>query len=327
MMKAIVFTRYGSPDVLQLQQVAKPVLKDNEILIKVHATTVTMGDCEIRSSSFPLWLWPLIRLWIGVFKPRKKVLGQEVAGEVEAVGSAVKLFKTGDAVFASVGMQLGAYAEYVVLPEDVEEGILALKPDAMSYAEAAALSVGGLIAYDFLSKANIQRGEKVLINGAGGSIGTYAVQIAKAFGAEVTSVDSAEKLAMLQAIGSDHVMDYRQVDFTKKGQTYDVIFDVVGKVSFSRALKSLNPNGTYLIGNPALSHILRAGWVSRKGEKKVVVASTGIPPEAITALKGLIEAGKVKTVIDRSYPLEEIADAHRYVETGRKQGNVVVTVG
>ncbi len=325
-MKAVVFTRYGSPDVLQLRQIAKPALKDDEVLIKVHATTVTMGDCEIRSSRFPLWLWPLIRIWIGVFRPRKKVLGQELAGEVEAVGKSVTRFQKGESIFASTGMHLGSYAEYVVLPEAPEEGVLAAKPANMTYAEAAALPVGGLIAWDFLSRATIQAGQKVLINGAGGSIGTYAVQIAKVFGAEVTSVDSTAKLDMLRTIGSDHVIDYTQDDFTRSGVTYDVIFDIVGKSPFSRSLKSLQPDGRYLLANPGLSYMLRGAWVSRSTNQKVIFTAPTPKPEDITELQALIEAGQVKTVIDRYYPLEQTADAHRYVDTGRKQGNVIITL-
>ncbi len=322
-MKAIVCPKYGSPDVLQLKEVEKPAPKDNEVLIRIYAATVTAGDCEIRRFKMPIWLWLLARIGFGFRGPRKKILGQELAGEIESVGKDVKLFRKGDQVFARTGFGLGAYAEYICLPED---GVMAIKPTNMTYEEAAAVPTGGLTALHFLRKGNIQSGQKVLINGAGGSIGTFAVQIAKSFGAEVTGVDSTRKLDMLRSIGADHVIDYTQEDFTKSGETYDVIFDAVGKSSFSRSVRSLKKNGFYLLANPGLSQMVRGRWTSMTSSKKVISGTASEKAEDLVFLKRLIEAGKLKSVIDRRYPLEQIAEAHRYVETGQKKGNVVVTV-
>jgi NADPH:quinone reductase-like Zn-dependent oxidoreductase len=325
-MKAIVLTKFGPPDVLQLQEVAKPAPKDKEVLIRIYATTVTAGDCELRRLKAPLALRLPIRIFVGLIRPRPIILGQELAGEIEAVGKEVTRFRRGDQVFGWSGLRLGAYAEYTCLPED---GVLAIKPSTMTYEEAAALPVGGLDAVYFMRKGNIQPGQKVLINGAGGSIGTFAIQLAKYFGADVTAVDSTGKLDMLRSIGADHVIDYTQEDFTKNGETYDVIFDVVGKSSFSRSVRLLTHNGRYLLGNSRLSQRVRGRWMSRRSSQQV------IPWKARTAseyaqdfkfLKELIEAGKIQSVIDRCYPLEQTAEAHRYVDTGHKKGNVVITV-
>ena len=323
-MKAIVFTRYGSADGLQLIEVEKPAPRDNQVLIKIAATTVTAGDCEIRRSDVPILFWLPIRIWIGLRQPRKNtILGMELAGKIKSTGSAVKRFKKGNKVFAASGMGLGAYAEYICLPED---GALALKPANSSYEEAAAVPIGGLEALHFLRKANIQRGQKLLIVGAGGSIGTYAVQIAKYFGAVVTGVDRTGKLDMLRAIGADQVIDYTQEDFTRSGQTYDIIFDVVGKSSFSGCIRSLKQNGRYLLANPGPSHMVRGLWISMTSSKKVIIGASNAKAEDLVFLKNLIEAGTIKPVIDRSYPLEEIAAAHRYAESGQKKGNLVITV-
>jgi NADPH:quinone reductase-like Zn-dependent oxidoreductase len=326
-MKAIVWTAYGPPEVLQLQEVEKPVPKDNEVLIRIYATTVFAGDSELRSLKTPIIYRLPMRIYVGIRKPvRITILGQELAGEIEAVGKDVKRFKVGDQVFGSPGFGLGAYAEYKCMPETHENGLLAIKPANMTYEEAAAVPVGGLEALYFLRQANIRSGQKVLINGAGGSIGTFAVQLARYYGGEVTGVDSSGKLEMLRSIGADHVIDFTKEDFTKRGDTYNVIFDVVGKSSFSGSLRSLKHNGRYLLGNAGLSKVIRKGWVSGKSGKKVITGTATLKAKDLIFLKELIEAGKIKSVIDKIYPLEQMAEAHRYVETGQKKGNVVVTV-
>jgi NADPH:quinone reductase-like Zn-dependent oxidoreductase len=325
-MKAMVLTKFGPPDVLQLQEVAKSAPRDNEVLIRNYATTVTSGECEIRGLKIPLALRLPLRIYVGLIRPKPTVLGQEIAGEIEAVGKDVKRFRKGDQVFAWTGLGLGAYAEYKCLPED---GVVAIKPSNITYEEAATLAIGGLDAAYFLRKATIRSGQKVLINGAGGSIGTFAVQLARYFGADVTAVDSTEKLDMLRSIGADHVMDYTREDFSKKGETYDVIFDVIGKSSFSRSVRLLTPNGRYLLGNSGPSQRIRGQWTSMRSGKQVIpwAARTASEyAEDFKFLTELIEAGRIRSIIDRCYPLEQIAEAHRYVETGHKKGHVVITV-
>ncbi len=328
-MKAIVWTEYGPPDVLQLREVEKPAPKKDEVLIRIYATTVYAGDCELRSLKFPLLMSLPMRIYVGLRKPRRiTILGQELAGEIEAVGKDVRFLKEGDQVFAHTGFGMGAYAEYICRPEESEgiKGVLAIKPANMAYEEAATVPTGGLEALHYLRKGNIQSGQKVLINGAGGSIGTFAVQLAKYYGGEVTGVDSTGKLDMLRSIGADEIIDYTQEDFTKSGQTYDVIFDVVGKSSFSRSIRSLKQNGRYLLANPGLSHMVRGGWISKRSSKKVIFGAASRRTEDLIFLKELIEAGKIESVIDRRYPLEQTAEAHRYVDKGHKKGNVVIIV-
>ena len=327
-MKAIVYTEYGPPDVLQLKEVEKPTPKDNEVLIRIHAATVTMGDCEMRSLKFSGLLKVLMRLGIGFRGPRKRfsILGQELAGEIEAVGNKVKLFKKGDPVFAASGFRFGAYAEYICLPE---EGALAIKPDNITYEEAAVVPVGGLEALHFLREANIQKGQTVLISGASGSIGTFAIQLAKYYGAEVTGVGNPKSLEVMKSIGADNVIDYTKEEFNKNGETYDVIFDVIGKSSFSSCIGSLNKNGIYLIANPKMVLINREKRAAKKSGKKYISGNkdtTKERTEQLKFLKELIEAGKIKSVIDRRYPLEKTAEAHSYVEKGEKTGNVVITL-
>jgi NADPH:quinone reductase-like Zn-dependent oxidoreductase len=326
-MKAIVWTAYGQPEVLQLEEVEKPTPKANEVLIRIHATTVTAGDCEARNLKFPILFRLLMQMYVGLRKPKRiTILGQELAGEIEAIGKDVKRFKAGDQVFGTTGLGFGAYAEYICLPEKSAMGVLATKPANMTYAEAAAVPTGGLEALHFIRKGNIQRGERVLIIGAGGSIGSFAVQLAKYFGAEVTGVDSSGKLNMLRTIGADHVIDYTQEEITKHAETYDVIFDVMGKSSFSGSLRSLKQNGRYLLGNAGLLHMVRGQWTSIRSSKKVIIGAANQKNEDLLFLKALIEAGKIKSVIDRRYPLEQTAEGHRYVDTGQKKGNVVITV-
>ena len=326
-MKAIVWTAYGPPETLQLRDVKKPVPADDEVLIKIHATTVTAGDCETRRLALPLWIRLPMRFYVGLSKPKRMtILGQELAGEIEAVGKDVVRFNPGDQVFAATGFGLGGYAEYICLPEVPEDGVLATKPANMSFEEAAAVPFGGLEALHFLKKAQIQPGERILINGAGGTIGTFAVQLAKYYGAEVTAVDSAGKFDVLRTIGADRVIDYTQEDFSKSGQTYDVIMDVIGKSSFSGSMRSLTPNGRYLLVNPRVSHMFRGLWSSMTSGKRVIAGAASRTVEDLNFLKQLIETGKLKTVIDRRYPLEQTAEAHRYAEAGGKRGNLVISV-
>jgi len=328
-MKAIVWTKYGAPDGLQLREVAKPTPKDNEVLIKVHAATASTADTELRRLKLPLLFAIPLRLYLGLRKPtRITILGTEFAGEIVSAGKDVTRYKPGDQVFGYTGLGMGTYAEYMCLSEKPSglAGVLEKKPVNMRYEEAAAVPFGGLEALHSLRKANIQRGQKVLIVGAGGSIGTYAVQLAKHYGAEVTGVDKPGKLEMVRSIGADHVIDYTQEDFTKSGQTYDVILDTIGKSSFSGSLRSLKENGTYLNANPGLLGGVRMRWASKRSSKKVIPWTAGYTTNNLLALKELIEAGTIKAIIDRRYPLEQTAEAHRYVEQGHKKGNVVITL-
>lgn len=323
-MKAIVWTRYGPPDVLEPREVEKPTPKENEVLIKVRAAAITAGDCEMRNLKFPLWVRLPMQLFVGVRKPtRVRILGAYLSGEIEKVGKDVSRFSVGDDVFGLAGMSFGAYAEHIALPED---GIVVTKPSNLGYDEAAPAGLGGLEALHFLQKADIQPGQKVLINGAGGSIGTYAVQLAKHLGAEVTAVDSAAKLDMLRSLGADHVIDYAQEDFTRNGQSYDVILDVVLRSPFSRIIRSLKEDGTYLLTNPTISKMIRGAWISRTTGRRVIFQFTNPTSGDLQALKELIEAGHLKPVIDRHYTMDQIVEAHRYVETGQKKGDVVLVM-
>ena len=321
-MKAIVCTKYGPPDVLQLKEVEKPTPKDNEVLIKIYATTVTAGDCELRGLKFSFLLRLLMRLGFGFRGPRKKILGMELAGEIESVGKDVKLFKKGDQVFGNTGIRLGSYAEYICLREERKMGVLAIKPANMTYEEAAGVPIGGLEALHYLRKGNIQRGEKVLICGASGSIGTFAIQLAKYYGAEVTGVGNPMSLEMMKSLGADKVIDYTKEDFTESGEIYDIIFDVIGKSSLSDFKISLKKDGLLLLANTMQSSVKRR----KAKEFKVIAGSSNSKTEDLIFLKELIETGKIKTAIDRRFPLEQIPEAHRYVDKGQKTGNVVITV-
>jgi NADPH:quinone reductase-like Zn-dependent oxidoreductase len=328
-MKAIIWTKYGSPDGLQLRDVEKPSPKDDQVLIKVHAATASTPDSELRRLRLPAFLAIPLRLYLGFLRPtRITILGAEFAGEVESVGKDVTGYKPGDQVFGYTGLQMGTYAEFICVRENSSgiAGVMAKKPVNISYEEAAALPFGGLEALNSLGKVHIQKGQKVLIVGAGGSIGTYSVQFAKLDGAEVTGVDHPVKLDMLRSIGADHVIDYTKEDFTKNGHTYDVILDTFGKSPFAGSIRSLNENGTYLNDNPGLFGGFRARRASKNGNKKVLTWTAGYSTRNLLALKELVEAGKIKSVIDRVYTLEETAEAHRYVDTGLKKGNVVITV-
>jgi 2-desacetyl-2-hydroxyethyl bacteriochlorophyllide A dehydrogenase len=330
-MKAIVYTKYGPPEVLQLKEVEKPSAKEDEVLIRVHATPVTFGEIKARNFTFsprefwlPLLIYPLARIQFGYRKPKKQILGSELAGEIESVGEDVELFKEGDQVFGYIGPSFGANAEYLSMPE---KGVLVMKPVNMTYEEAAAVPFEAITALVFIrDKGNIKSGEKVLINGASGGIGQFAVQLAKYYGAEVTGVCSTKKLEFVKSLGADKVIDYTKEDFTKNGQTYDVIFDTAVVTSFSKCKSSLKPGGRYLLAVFGTREVVQMLWTSMAGNKKVICAMAPTKREDLLFLKELIEAGKLKAVIDRRYPLEQIAEAHRYVESGHKKGNVVITV-
>jgi len=325
-MRAIVCTDYGPPDVLQLRDVPKPVPKDGEVLIRIRATTAGAADCELRRFDFAPWIWLPMRLGFGIRRPRRPVLGQELAGDVESVGKDVRSFAKGDKVFATTGIGLGAYAEYICLREHPQTGAIATMPANLSYEDAAAVPYGGGEALKFLRKGNIRSGQRVLVNGAGGSFGTFAVQLARVLGAHVTAVDSAPKLEMLRAIGADRVIDYSQEDFTDGSETYDVIFDVVRGTPSGRMVRSLNENGCLLMANPGFLQFVRARWAARGSKKRVSFAGSTGTGEDLAYLRGLIEEGKLRPVTDRRFPLEQMAEAHRYAETGQKLGNIVVIV-
>lgn len=319
-MRAVVATKYGSPEVLQLVEIEKPTPKDNEILVKVHATPVNVGDSRMRSFNVPAIAWLPARITLGFRKPRNPICGMELAGEVEAVGKSVTRFKVGDQVFGpTVKVHFGAHAEYKCLPED---GVVVTKPNHMSYEEASTLSIGANTALYFLRKGNIQPGQKVLIIGASGSVGTYAVQLAKYFGAEVTGVCSTANIELVQSLGADKVIDYTQEDFTKNGETYDIVFDAVYKTTFSQCKNLLVNRGYYLTVGPVVLgsfHRMTTG-------KKVIGGNAVERTEQLDFLKAVYEAGRMKPVIDRCYPLEQTAEAHRYVDQGHKKGNVVITL-
>ncbi|MGG0517671.1 NAD(P)-dependent alcohol dehydrogenase [Priestia aryabhattai] len=302
-MKAMVCTKYGKPDVLQLEEVENPIPKENEILIKIHATTVTSGDCRVRSFNSPLLLWLPMRIVLGLRKPRKSILGVELAGEVEDVGKNVTRFKKGDQLFAMTGMKFGGYAEYICLPE---KGTIAVKPENVTCEEAASISFGGTTALHFFRKGNIQVGQKVLIYGASGAVGTAAVQLASYYGAEVTGVCSAKNSELVKSLGADYVIDYQHENFTEKEEKYDLIFDAVGKITKNQSKEALALNGRF---------------VSVEGQGIAKVQT-----EDLLFLKKLMEEGRIKSVIDRCYSLEQIPEAHKYVETGHKVGNVVVVL-
>ncbi|TMG55104.1 MAG: NAD(P)-dependent alcohol dehydrogenase [Chloroflexi bacterium] len=324
-MRAVVYDRYGPPEVLRLEDVPQPVPNEDEVLIKIHATTVTRSDCGIRAAnaSSGLFVSFLSRLYSGVRRPKRRILGAELAGEVAAVGTTASEFAVGDRVFGTSAGRFGAHAEFICMRESAA---LAHKPAAMTFEEAAAVCDGAMLALGCLRQADLRKGRRILVYGASGSIGTAGVQLAKYFGADVTAVCSTKNAELARSLGADRVIDYTQQDFTKSGETYDVIFDAVGKLSFGRCRNSLRPGGIYL-PTDGLWNLILVPLTSIVGDKKVRFA---IPPrfakKDVLFLKELIEAGKYRAVIDRSYPLEDVVEATRYVETERKTGNVVLTV-
>lgn len=322
-MKAVVCERYGSPDVLQLKEVDKPAPRDNEVLIRIHATTVTSGDWRIRSLNVPTGFGLIIRLVFGISRPRQPVLGSELAGVVEMVGKGVSRFKVGDSVFAFSDASMGCHAEYKCMAED---GALALKPANLGYDEAAALSFGGMTALDFLKRAKLQRGERVLVNGASGAVGTAAVQLASHFGADVTGVCSTANVELVKSLGASHVIDYTREDFARNGEAYDIILDAAGTAPFSRSKAALRKGGRLLMVLAGLPDMLLSPWVSMLSGRKVVAGPAATRAEDLRFIAKLAETGAFKPVIDRRYPLEQIAAAHRHVDTGRKKGNVVIVV-
>ena len=324
-MKAITYTNYGSPDVLQLKEVEKPVAKDDEVLIRVQAAEATKADVEMRSFKFAVkWFWLPLRIAFGLRKPKRQILGGYFSGEVESLGKDVTQFSVGDEVFGAAALRLGAYGEYVALPASYA---IVAKPTNMSFAEAAAVPLGGLNALHFMRLAEIQPGDTVLINGAGGSIGAHAVQIAKLMGAEVTVVDSTIKEAMLKRIGADHFIDYTQENFAVTGRSYDVIFDMVAGSSYSACIGILNPGGRYMSGNPRLSVMIRSIFTTRFTDKTARFAFAGETKADLLTLKGMIEDGRIESIVDRVYPMEKASDAHRRVETEQRLGAVVIAIG
>ena len=325
-MKAIVCTAYGGPDVLKLEEVEKPRPKAGEVLVRVRATTASRADCEIRRFEFPAWIWLPIRLAFGVVRPRIRILGQEFAGEVEALGDGVTAFAPGDRVYGTTGIGLGAYAEYVRAGGRRAGSVVGLMPAALRHAEAAAVPYGAMEALRFLRRAGVDAGRRVLIIGAGGSFGTYAVQLAKHAGAEVVAVDSAGKLEMLRELGADQVIDYTAEDFADGAGDFDIVFDVIGQAPYGRVARLLRRGGRYVVANPHTAQLIRGLWASLTSDKKMIFSSGAVRDEHLRAVTELIETGALRPVIDRQYPLEEMAEAHRYAETEQKLGNIVIVV-
>jgi NADPH:quinone reductase-like Zn-dependent oxidoreductase len=337
-MKAVVYYEFGPPEVLHLKEIDKPVPKDNELLIKVFATPVNFGDTLVRNFKeisprkfhMPFLFWLFGKMYFGFKKPKKTVLGSEFVGEVHGIGKAVKKFKTGDQVFGYLGPAMGAYAEYFCMPEN---GVVDLKPNNMTFEEAASVPYGAIMALNLVRKLNIQNGQKLLINGASGGIGIFIVQLARHFGAEVTGVCSNARMELVRTLGADKVIDYAKDDFTKNGETYDYIFDILGKSSFSKCKSSLKRSGRYILVSFKMKQIWQMLWTNllgvlpyNKKTKKVVCAMLNEKPEDLIFIKRLIESGKIRTIIDKSFPLEQAAQAHRYAGEGQKKGSVVITV-
>ena len=323
-MKAITYTQYGSPDVLQLTDVEKPEPKDDEILIRVRAAEATKADIEMRSFKFAVkWFWLPLRIAFGVTKPKRQILGGYFSGEVVGLGKNATRFSVGDEVFGATALRLGAYGEYVALPENFA---IAPKPANMSFAEAAAVPLGGFNALHFMRLAEIQPGDTLLINGAGGSIGLHALQIAKSMGAEVTAVDGAHKEGLLKQFGADHFIDYKQENFANTGKTYDIVFDMVAGSDYSACINILNPKGRYLSGNPRLSTMIRTVFTTRFTDKTARFRFAGETTADLLTLKEMIEDGRIKSIVDKTYPMDRAPDAHRRVETEQRLGAVVIAL-
>lgn len=328
-MKAIIWTKYGPPDGLQLKEIEKPVPGEDEILVKIHATTVTAGDCEMRRLELPLMLSLPMRVYAGLSKPKRiTTLGQEFAGVVEQVGSNVQAYQPGDAVFGTTGFRFGAYAEYICLPENPGEtqGMQAPKPANLTFEEAAAVPTAGFEALHFVRAARIKPGKSVLIIGAGGSIGTLALQLARHYGAQVTAVDSTEKMDLLRALGADRVVDFTKEEYTCSSESYDLIIDVVGRKGVAQRLKLLKADGAYFLAYARLPDILISLWRAMRGSRKLKIESSSQSREDLLLLKSLVEEGALKPVIDRRFSLEQLPEAHRYAEAGQKKGNIVITL-
>ncbi len=324
-----VWTKYGTPDGLKLQEVEKPSPEADQVLVKIMAATVTAGDCEMRRLQIPLGLSFPIRMYAGFLKPKRiSILGQELAGEIEEVGKNVTSFQVGDQVFGTTGFGFGAYAEYICLPGEPgdAEGVLAAKPVNLTFEEAAAIPTAGFEALHYLREGKAQPGKKVLIIGGGGSIGTFSIQLAKHFGAEVTGVDNTEKLELMQSLGADQVIDYTKTDYTNSGETYDLIIDMVGRKSVSRRLKLLKQDGIYFLAYARILDVVLSIWTSLTSSKKLIISSSKQNKEDLNILKGLIDSGELRSIIDRSFPLDQVAEAHRFVESGLKKGNVIISV-
>lgn len=322
-MKAILWTKYGKPDVLQVGEIEKPVPKKGEILIKIHSATVTAGDCEIRRFEIHPLFWLPLRLIVGIWEPKFKTLGQEFSGVISELGEGVKEFKVGDEVFGGTGIRFGAYCEFRVQKSSFP---IVFKPEGISHDQAATITTGGLNGLHFLRKVSVNKGDSLLINGAGGSIGTYALQLAKLHGAVVTCVDSGIKLDMLKEAGADYVIDYKKEKFFKNGKKYDAIIDVVGGIPLFQTLKSLNSKGRLMLGNPRTSHMFGSFFASKLMNKKVMWQFAADNIKDLNYLASLMDEGKIKSIIDKIYPVEKTAEAHQYVEDGFKKGNVVIKI-
>lgn len=323
-MKAILWTRYGAPELLKLGEVDKPSPNDDELLVRVHAATVTPGDCEMRRFDMHPLFWLPLRIYMGITRPKRPILGMELSGVVEAVGRNVKEFKKGDAIISDTGIQFGAYAEYKCLNQKYA---MALKPENLSFEEAATVPTAGLNALHYIRKAELKPGQKILIKGASGCFGTYAVQLAKLAGAKVTGIDHTDKLPVLRELGADQVIDYTKEDYTKNDMKYDVIFDVVGNSSISKGMKSLKSGGRYILATPWVKRVIQGIWSAKTSDKSFSYALANYTKEDLNYLTTLLSEGKIRAITGKSYRLEEMIEAHRYVEQGLKTGNVTITIG